>query len=145
MAKIVFSRKYLELPCQRSSVELNAYIEQLPEYWFKRAEFEWGKRSVSTECLRLIEQSSNISMESIAKQMNRSVRTLRRALSVEKMSFKTLKAQYLRDKAIHLITETNFSIEHIANILGFTEASAFSRVFKQWTGSSPRNYRQFFI
>lgn len=144
-AKIVFQRKHLDLPCQRSSIELNDYIEKLPEYWFKRAEFEWGKRSVSNECLRLIEQSSTICMKSIAKKMNRSVRTLRRALSAEKMSFKTLKAQHLRDKAIHLITETNLSIEHIANILGFTEASAFSRVFKQWTGSSPRDYRQFFI
>lgn len=144
-AKIVFPLQYLDLPCQRSSIELKGYIEQLPEYWFKRAEFEWGNRSVSNDCLRLIELSSDICMVSIAKQMNRSVRTLRRDLSAEQSSFMKFKAQHLRDKAIHLITETNTSIENIANILGYTEASAFSIVFKQWTGSSPRNYRQFFV
>ncbi|OUR82607.1 hypothetical protein A9Q75_05505 [Colwellia psychrerythraea] len=144
-AKIIFPLRYLDLPCQRSSLELKNYIEQLPEYWFKRAEFDRENCSVSNECLRLIELSSNTCMVSIAEQMNRSVRTLRRDLSVEKNSFNKLKAQFLRDKAIHLITETNTSIENIANILGYTEASAFSRVFKQWTGSSPRDYRHSFV
>ena len=144
-ATMFFPVKYLDLPCQRSSVELMDYIGKLPEYWFKRVEYAKENSSVSYECLRLIELSSDIGMVSIAKQMNRSVRTLRRDLSAEKTSFNKLKAQHLRDKAIHLITETNTSIESIAHILGYTEASAFSRVFKQWTGSSPRDYRQFFV
>jgi AraC-like DNA-binding protein len=144
-AKMYFPLKYLDLPCQRSSIELMDYIGKLPDYWFKRAEYARENNSVSNECLRLIELSSDTCMVSIAKQMNRSVRTLRRDLSAEKNSFNKLKAQHLRDKAIHLMTETNTSIENIAHILGYTEASAFSRVFKQWTGSSPRSYRQFFV
>lgn len=144
-AKMFFPLKYLDLPCQRSSIELMDYIEKLPDYWFKRAEYASENSSVSNECLRLIELSSDIYMVSIAKKMNRSVRTLRRDLSAEKNSFNKLKTQFLRDKAIHLITETNTSIENIANILGYTEASAFSRVFKQWTGSSPRDYRHSFV
>ena len=52
---------------------------------------------------------------------------------------------YIEKLPDYLITETNTSIENIANILGYTEASAFSRVFKQWTGSSPRDYRHSFV
>lgn len=142
-AKIVFPIQCLDIPCQRSPKALKEYIDKLPEYWFKRVEFEGGKNSVSNECLKQIGASSDICMVSIANKMNKSVRTLRRNLSIEKSSFQQLKAQYLRDKAIHLITETNYSIEVITNILGYTEASTFSRVFKQWTGSSPRDYRNY--
>jgi AraC-like DNA-binding protein len=143
-AKIVFPVKFLDFPCQRSPKALKEYIEQLPEYWFKRVEFEGGNRSISNECLQHLRSSSDLCMVSIAKKMNKSVRTLRRNLSVEKNSFQQLKAQYLRDKAIHLISETSIPIETIANTLGYTEASAFSRVFKQWTGSSPRDYRNYY-
>ena len=131
-AKIVFPLQYLDLPCQRSSIELKGYIEQLPEYWLKRAEFEWGNRSVSNDSLRLIELSSDICMVSIAKQMNRSVRTLRRDLSAEQSSFMKLKAQNLRDKAIHLITETNTLIENIANIFGYIRIYRSFGIFKSF-------------
>lgn len=142
-AKLVFPIQYLNFPCRRSPIALKEYIKQLPEYWFKRVQFEENNSSVTNECLKQIGTSSDICMVSIARKMNKSVRTLRRNLSVEKSSFQQLKAQYLRDKAIHLITETNASIETIANILGYTEASTFSRVFKQWTGSSPKDYRNY--
>ncbi len=141
VAKLVFPLECLDFSCQRSSKELVQYIEKLPEYWFKRIEFD---ESISQECLRHIGTSTDSSMEAIADKMNRSVRTLRRNLMAENTHFKSIKAQYLRDKAIHLITETTAPIENIASMLGYTEASAFSRVFKQWTGSSPRDYRNFF-
>lgn len=142
-AKLVFPIQYLDSPCQRTPSELEKYIEKLPDYWFKSVEIKDKYSSVSNECLRQMNASSDICMVSIAQKMNKSVRTLRRNLSVEKNSFQQLKAQFLRDKSIHLITETNYSIEVIASILGYTEASTFSRVFKQWTGSSPRGYRDY--
>jgi AraC-like DNA-binding protein len=142
-AKLVFPIQYLDSPCKRSPMALKKYIEQLPEYWFKRVQLADTSSIVSNECLKLMAISSDISMVSIAQKMNKSVRTLRRNLSVEKRSFNQLKAQFLRDKAIHLLTETTSSIETIAYRLGYTEAATFSRVFKQWTGSTPREYRNY--
>ena len=141
VAKLVFPLYCLDFSCQRSTEELAKYIGQLPEYWFKRLELD---ENILQECLRHISSLPDSSMEVIAQKMNRSVRTLRRNLATENTQFKSIKAQYLRDKAIHLITETSTPIEKIAGILGYTEASAFSRVFKQWTGSSPRDYRNSF-
>jgi len=138
VAKLIFPRHCLAFSCQRSPEELAHYIAQLPEYWFKRNEFN---ESILQECLRHISASADSSMTAVAKKMNRSVRTLRRNLKTENTQFKSVKAQFLRDKAIHLITDTTTPIEDIATILGYTEASTFSRVFKQWTGSSPRDYR----
>jgi len=140
-AMLVFPLHCLDYSCQRSTEELAAYIGQLPEYWFKRLEFD---ESISQQCLRHISSLPCSNMEVVAQKMNCSVRTLRRNLTTENTQFKSIKAQYLRDKSIHLITETPTSIEEIARILGYTEASAFSRVFKQWTGSSPRDYRNSF-
>lgn len=138
VANLVFPLHCLDFSCQRSSTELANYIEQLPELWFKRASFD---ESISQECLKYISLLDDAKMEDVAKKMNRSVRTLRRNLKDENTQFKEVKAQYMRDKAIYLITETTLSIEAIANTLGYTEASAFSRAFKQWTEASPKEYR----
>lgn len=142
VAKLVIPLHCLDFPCQRSPEELTDYIAGLPEYWFKRIEFN---ESISQQCLRYLSLSSDSSMSAIAQKMNKSVRTLRRNLATENTQFNTIKAQFLRDNAIHLITDTSAPIEEIALSLGYTEASTFSRVFKQWTGSSPRDYRNAFV
>jgi AraC-like DNA-binding protein len=44
--------------------------------------------------------------------------------------------------AIKYIRDTNLSIEHVASVLGFNDASAFRRAFRRWTGAAPHEYRQ---
>ena len=40
------------------------------------------------------------------------------------------------------LTETDLSIAEIGEAVGFTDPTVFSRAFKNWTGQSPRQYRQ---
>jgi AraC-like DNA-binding protein len=77
----------------------------------------------------------------IASDLNCSTRTLRRNLEKEGSSFQAA----LRDVRLHLSKEyldTKLTIESIAEMLGYSEVSAYSRAFKQWTTSSPQEYRR---
>lgn len=45
------------------------------------------------------------------------------------------------DQAVASLVRGGESVEELALRLGFSEASAFHRAFKRWTGSSPGSYR----
>lgn len=68
--------------------------------------------------------------------------TLRRRLSAEGTTFKQLKSDIRRDTALHFLSKGAISIEEVAHRAGFSEASAFIRAFKGWTGLTPYAYRK---
>lgn len=46
------------------------------------------------------------------------------------------------DKASRDLVETDHPVAEIAETVGFTDPTVFSRAFKNWTGQSPREYRR---
>lgn len=68
--------------------------------------------------------------------------TLRRRLKSEGGDYLRLRSQVRRDLAIRLLNSTLDPVEEIARRIGFSEASAFVRAFKTWTGLSPGVYRR---
>lgn len=81
------------------------------------------------------------SQEGIAEHLNLSTRTLRRQLKEEETSYQSLLNESRRDLAINHLKNTDWSIEEIAYMLGFSSASHFSYAFKQWTGTAPKFFR----
>jgi AraC-like DNA-binding protein len=47
-----------------------------------------------------------------------------------------------RDIAVHRLANSNTGVAALAYDLGFADATGFCRAFKQWTGSSPTDYRK---
>jgi AraC-like DNA-binding protein len=82
-----------------------------------------------------------IDMESVAHQLNMTVRTLRRKLDDEGTGFQDIKDELRRDTALHLLNQSSLSIQSISQQLGFSETAAFTRSFKKWTGQTPRAFR----
>lgn len=80
-------------------------------------------------------------LDAIASRMHVSSSTLQRKLAAEGTTFQHLKDQLRRDLAVVRLTTTSLPLSHIAEQLGFADATAFSRAFKLWTGSTPRSYR----
>jgi len=78
----------------------------------------------------------------IANELNMSTATLRRKLASLLTSFSQIKVDIRKEQAIILLKQPTKTIEDIANALDYSEARAFSRVFKQWTGLTPSQYRQ---
>jgi AraC-like DNA-binding protein len=68
--------------------------------------------------------------------------TLRRRLKEENTSYQAIKDQ-LREEAAHFyLAKPALSIDEIALMMGFSEASAFHRAFKKWTGQTPASCRR---
>lgn len=80
-------------------------------------------------------------IESIAKEMALSVRSLQRKLANENTTFikqlnhtkELLARNYLKDK--------NITNDEIAFLIGYSDENAFRRAFRNWTGVTPREYK----
>jgi len=83
-----------------------------------------------------------ITDDSVADALHVSVRTLRRKLEAEDTSFRVLLSELRRKLADQYIRNNNLNLTEISMLLGFSESSAFSRAFRNWTGSSPTQVRQ---
>ncbi len=80
-------------------------------------------------------------LEEVVQSLSLTRRTLQRRLEAEGTQFSSLLAEVRLLRAIELMRLKEVRDEEIATRLGFSDASAFSRAFKNWTGHSPRAYR----
>lgn len=81
------------------------------------------------------------SVTDIALRLGMSGRTLQRRLSEQELTFKTLVDESRRQLAERLLNETEYALNEIAFLTGFSEQSAFNRAFKRWAGKTPRSFR----
>lgn len=68
-------------------------------------------------------------------------RTLRRKLEAEDTSFAEILDDMRLSLALECLKGTNMTTEHIAELIGYDNATNFRRAFKRWTGKTPREYR----
>ncbi len=85
--------------------------------------------------------TGDCSVERIAGYLSVTPRTLQRQLKLEGTSYKTLLEEVRFDMATRYLLESKSSLTVLADMLGYSELSAFSNAFKQKTGLSPRAWR----
>ncbi|NIR59551.1 MAG: AraC family transcriptional regulator [Gammaproteobacteria bacterium] len=68
--------------------------------------------------------------------------TLQRRLKSLNVSFHDLVQASRRDLALRYVAEPHIPLTEVAFLLGYSELSAFSRAFRQWTGMAPARYRR---
>lgn len=81
------------------------------------------------------------SFTEIAERLHLSESSLRRKLLKEQTSFQMIKDQARCDAAKQLLAQGVYKINDVAEELGFTEPSSFVRSFRNWTGMTPKSYR----
>ena len=89
------------------------------------------------QCIQSMLSAGALSLKSVAEALGYSERTLRRRLSQEGTSFRSVLEAARKDACDVYIRERKKSIAEIAQALGYSEQSAFTRAFKKWYGSSP--------
>lgn len=76
-----------------------------------------------------------------ARHLGLSERALARRLQAKGTRYKDLVDALRRERGCAQVANTNASFASIARELGFSEASAFNRAFRRWTGQSPGQWR----
>lgn len=82
-----------------------------------------------------------VGVEVVASQLHMSRYTLHKKLKREGLTFARLLEEVRRQQALSYMQDKTKPLVEIAEQLGFSELSAFSRAFKRWMGTSPAEYR----
>ena len=82
-----------------------------------------------------------VGVEAVASQLHMSRYTLHKKLREEGLTFARILEDVRRKQALAYMQDKTKPLVEIAEQLGFSELSAFSRAFKRWMGSSPAEYR----
>ncbi len=139
---MVYKTTDLESRTAKADISINKFLVERVEEETKGIEVTSNK--VATDVERLIKDAlpSGIpSILQIGEHMGMSSRTLTRRLSDSGLTFRNIVKQTQEKISIDLLKNTSSSVGEIAYQTGFSEQSAFSRAFKQWTGKSPLDYR----
>ena len=83
--------------------------------------------------------------EDLAKQSVVSVRTLHRRLHAHGLSFQLLLDRTRRQLAEQYLLDPRISLAEIPGLIGFSEQSAFTRAFTNWSGDSPGQWRRLHV
>jgi len=139
-----FPARYLDRPVVRSHHELDHLL----------AGFPFDIEEPQSKAMPLSERISHLfgsllasgealpTADMLARQFSISLATLKRRLEAEGTALSTLKAGARRDLAQRLLADPRLSIAEVGRRTRFSDAGAFRRAFRQWTGGSPSAWRQ---
>jgi AraC-like DNA-binding protein len=84
----------------------------------------------------------NPRLESVARRLATSPRTLQRRLSDEGVLFNDVLDQMRLRAAKTYLAQRDIAGAEVAYLLGFAEQSSFNHAFKRWTGQTPTEFRR---
>ncbi len=138
---IVFDRSALSLPIKQKERELKQFLKNSPADLLSKPMFH---STFTTQVMNYMAENKIESMpliEQVASYFNMSSRNLRRRLKEEGSSYQTIKDTLRKNYAMKLLNNKELAINQIAREVGFNEPAGFTRAFKQWSGKSPKQYR----
>lgn len=94
------------------------------------------------QLIRSFMPDGRATIEQVADYMNVSTRTLQRQLEEEGTTFQDLLSATRQAMASRYLLDSAISISQLADLLGYSDQSAFSRAFQRWHGKSPREWRK---
>ncbi|GAB5414924.1 MAG: AraC family transcriptional regulator [Congregibacter sp.] len=137
---ISFARSLLDKPIRQTPESLSRYLRHPTLVMFTTSyAFSWTARvreQLRADLMHMPE------LTDVAASFELHPQTLRRRLASEGSTFKQIKSDIRRDTALHFLGKRALSVEEVAHRAGFSEASAFIRAFKTWTGLTPYAYRK---
>ena len=140
---IAYKTEDLEMRTAKADESINRFLLERVEEETRGIELNANKIVYDVENLIRDALPSGIpGVEQIGQIMGMSRRTLTRRLSENGLTFRDLIKRIQEEVSKELLKNPERSIAEIAFETGFSEQSAFSRAFKNWTNQSPAEFRK---
>lgn len=142
-AGVVLARALIDAPLAGSNPQVRRIAEHFlesvaPPAMRNEEELTPRARQIIARLLR----AGEFAQADVAQVFGLHERTLQRRLRAEGTSFDALRDEARRDWAQTLLAQRNVPLSHIAEVLGYAEASAFTRASQRWFGAAPRDVRK---
>lgn len=142
---LVFRRSVLDRPMPTRDARLLALLLDNMRALAQSRSGEVGSRDLVDEAKGQIQRllpEGEPSLEQVAEKLRLPAWTLQRRLGEHGLSFSALVEHLRRELAAYYLEQSGLPLSDVALMLGYSELSAFSRAFRRWFGSSPRQWRR---
>ncbi|ASP37670.1 AraC family transcriptional regulator [Bacterioplanes sanyensis] len=139
---LTFHASALMLPLRNSEPGLRKLLEEQASAMLKALpepdEFE---RQLQAQLVRQL-PDGHVSLDTAARQLHCSVRTLQRRLHKRQLHWQGLVERTREQLARQYLCDPGLSLLDIALLLGYRDQSTFTRSFKRWSGMTPSAFRK---
>lgn len=138
---LAFSHELFEHPTISADGDLSEFLLEL---FLSRRQCHAEAGGFAAKLRELIRSrigDSQLTVDSLASEIGLSKWMFRRLLRDEGVRFTDLVTTVKKEIANELLGNPDTPLTEIALSLGYSELSAFSRAYRQWTGISPQQYR----
>jgi AraC-like DNA-binding protein len=138
---LLFKPEDLDQPIPAANEELAMLLDEMAAKYLATRFDQRFSRQVRDSLVAQLPAGQPSKMAT-ARALNMTERTLLRRLHDENTTFKELLDKLREELAYDYLRREDLSLETIADLLGFSSSSTFSRAFVQWTGKRPSDWRQ---
>lgn len=143
---VAFDVGWLQRPLARTAADVPGFLRAAPANLMRSmSEPPRASQQVRAQLKQMLRhEAAGIlpALDDVARRLAISPRALRRRLQLEGCHFLRLREDMLQELATGWVAHTELPIADIGARLGFSDASAFHRAFKRWTGTAPGEYRR---
>lgn len=140
-ASLSFDARHLTEPVTRTEADLREFLRDAPGSLMYQP---GDQQTVAGQVRNILQRNPTgvwLSADEVAARLSVSPPHLRRLLRADGTSFRRIQEDILRDLAVDALARGDESITNLAERLGYSDARAFRRAFRRWTGSAPADYR----
>ena len=140
--RVVFPMQLLALPLPHSAPHMRSLLDrQARALLLALPDSDSFDRALQQVMVRLMPEAV-VTLPRLARELHMSVRTLQRRLAERNMTWRALLDRTREQLARDYLSDPSLTLGDIALLLGFSEHSAFSRAWRQWTGTTPASARK---
>jgi AraC-like DNA-binding protein len=139
--RMLLARDDLRAPLPSRNASMLELHEQVLRGLLAKLQGAGTSHRVTAEIIRRLARGEP-RREEIAASLALADRTLQRRLHAEHTSFQQLLDEARRELAGKYLAEDRYSLQQVADLLGFVDQSNFFRACRRWFGAPPGQYRK---
>ncbi len=140
--RVVLAATDLALPLRGADPALLALLDAQAEALLQEVAAVSGPLAVWRQALVGLIRAGRTQLPDLAHSLQMSPRGLQRRLAEQGIAFQALLSQTRRQLAEAYLRDADVELAEVALLLGYSEQSAFTRAFRQWTGQAPLQWRK---